>query len=152
MKTIKIATILICIVLCGGCEKVHNMTEPEKNVDPIVKMDFQTTFPHKYWISEWSKDASYPNGFRYKILSVRNEADSWVEFVIVMEEPGGLKTVRKRLDIKLKAFDNISSKLCAGLAEDFSLSFEEQDFSHIRDADAFEKAIREVGWHEWKEK
>ena len=124
----------------------------ENTADPIVKFNFKNTFPHKYWLSDWTKDKSYPNGFRYKILTSRNEDDSWVEFVVVMEEPGGAKTVRERMEIKLESFDQTAKDLIAIIEEELSIKFEEQDYSHIRNWKEFEKATNEAGWHEWHPK
>lgn len=90
----------------------------------LISIDFQDTFPHKFWISTWSKDESYPMGFRYKLLSARDNRSDYVELVIVLEEPDGCKTEMKRMDIKISAFDDIAWRFVRGFEETYEMEFQ----------------------------
>jgi hypothetical protein len=116
----------------------------------LVTYDFATCFPHVSWISNWSSDDQYPNGFRYKILTVRHDPRCKIEVVVVMEDADGGKIERVRLDVATEAFDRIVRSLVAKLAARFELDFEEHDLSDVRTADDFETKIRDLGWRDWK--
>jgi hypothetical protein len=124
------------------------MTE-NMNPEALVSFDFTKTFPHKFWISTWSKDESYPSGFRYKLLSVRNNNSEYIELVIVLEEPGGYKTELKRMDIKESAFDQIASRFLKRFEESYRIEFEEQDFSSAQTFAEYERLTQEMGWKPW---
>jgi hypothetical protein len=113
----------------------------------IITLDFVTLFPHKSWISNWSKDEHYPEGFRYKLMSVRNEASGQFEFVVVIEEPGERKTEMTRLTVAPEsALERTARTFVKGLADDYHLEFEEQDFSGIRSEKEFERRSAAIGW------
>ena len=116
----------------------------------LVTYDFVTCFPHVSWISNWSSDEQYPNGFRYKVLTVRHDSAQKIEVVVVMEETGGNKIERVRLDVAARAFDTTMRTLVARLAARFELEFQEHDLSNVRTADEFERRTEELGWRDWK--
>jgi hypothetical protein len=116
--------------------------------EPLTTLDFATRFPHKYWISNWAKDDTYPDGFRYKVLSVRAEPDDFIELLLVLERPGGEKTVMKHLDVAPSAFDRTAQTFVEGLTEAHGLDFEPLDLSAIRTSEEFERIVTEAGWHE----
>ena len=120
----------------------------EYSPEPLVTIDFQDNFPHKFWISNWSRDESYPNGFRYKILSVRNRQTDYIEFLVVLEERSGYKTEMHHADVRSQAFPRISEIFVEGLRDEHNLDFQEQDFSETKTSEEFDVAIKAFGWKE----
>lgn len=116
----------------------------------LVTYDFVTCFPHVNWISNWSSDDQYPDGFRYKVLTVRHEPERKIEVVVIMEERSGGKIERARLDIAAETFDKHARSLVAELAACFEIEFEKDDLSDVKTAEELEKRIEELGWREWK--
>ena len=116
--------------------------------DPLTTLDFATRYPHKYWISDWSKDETYPDGFRYKLLSMRPDPGDFIELLLVLEQSGGEKTVMKHLDVAPSAFDRTAQTFVEGLAEAYGLDFELLDLSAIRTSEEFGRVVAEAGWHE----
>src|SRR4030095_12286451 len=119
--------------------RVHPMSEMTDDdfLGALVTYDFVACFPHVGWISTWSSDAQYPNGFRYKILTVRHDPERKIEVVLVMEEVSGNMRWRLRLDVAAGAFDRTVRSLVAKLAVRFKIEFEEHDLSDVRTADEF---------------
>ena len=121
----------------------------ESDPNPLLVLDFKTRFPHKFWVSSWASDQSYPDGFRYKLLSARDEAADTVELVLVLEEPGALKTEMSRLSSSLEAFDRVASTFVNGLSESYLLEFSLLDLTTVRSPEEFERTAAESGWREW---
>jgi hypothetical protein len=123
----------------------------QKNIpEALVSFDFRQSFPHKYWISTWAKDESYPKGFRYKLLTVHNEQENMIEMVLVLEEPGGLKDEMKRMKVSPSAVDRTCAIFTDGLAEEHGVQFDELDLSTVRSAKEFEQRVTEAGWYQWQ--
>jgi len=112
----------------------------------FFKIDFVRFFPHKFWISNWGNDATYPGGFRYKLLSVRDEKKHAAELVLLLEQNGGGKQEMHRVQVKLDALDGYARVFWEGLENEHDIEFEEQDFSEVRTADEFDQAVAEYGW------
>lgn len=112
----------------------------------IIRIDFARHFPHKFWISDWSEDESYPDGFRYKLLGVRDEREQVVELVLLLEERSGEKQEMHRAQAKLAAADGYARVFVNGLAKKFALDFEEQDFTAVRTPEEFERGVAAYGW------
>src|SRR5262249_38634811 len=87
--------------------------------EAIVTLDFEARFPHRFWISTWANGEHYPNGYRYKLLSMRPEPEGLIEFVVVLEERGGTKTEMKRLELSPSAFDRAAAIFVEGLSEEY---------------------------------
>jgi hypothetical protein len=113
----------------------------------FVSIDFRKRFPHKYWVSSWSKDEQYPRGFRYKLLSVRPEPDGLIELVVVLEEASGAKSELKRLDVSPSALDRTAATFTDGLSEEYKIDFTELDLTKVRSESEFERCVKEAGWH-----
>lgn len=116
------------------------------DADALVSFDFVHSFPHKTWVSTWSSDESYPSGFRYKLISARHENLAEVELIVLLQQRNGEKEVLKHLDIALSSFEPIASTLLEGLAEEYDLDFEAQDFSACRTSESFEVLAEQFGW------
>lgn len=116
--------------------------------EPLTTLDFVTRYPHKYWISDWTKDEAYPDGFRYKLLSVRPEPEEFIELLLVLEQPGGLKTVMEHLDVSPSRFDRTAQTFVEGLTEAYGLGFELLDLSATRTFEDFERVVTQAGWYE----
>ena len=119
----------------------------EEDQDPLITINFKETFPGIYWISKWSTDESYPDGYRYKLLSNVNRETGLAELVVVIEETGGLKTEMSRLEVEVSALERVGQVFVDGLEDDFGLDFEMQDYTHINTADEYEAEIYKNGWH-----
>ncbi len=112
----------------------------------FLKFDFVRYFPHKFWISDWGEDATYPGGFRYKILSARDEKKGVGELVLVLEQKDGTKQEMHRAQVKLAALDGYARVFSEGLESEHGIEFEEQDFSGVRTLKEFDRAVAEYGW------
>jgi hypothetical protein len=122
------------------------MSEP---LEPsaFIKLDFVRFFPQKIWVSDWGRDATYPDGFRYKILSVRDEKKGVVELVLLLEQDDGSKEEMHRVQLKpVKQVDKYARTFLDGLEEEHGIEFEEQDLSDVRTEEEFERAIAQYGW------
>ena len=114
-------------------------------------MDLVRFFPHIFWVSNWAKDGQFPAGFRYKLLSVRDEKENKIELVTVMEEPGGIKTERDRITFSpLSAFERLAPGYVAKLEEAFGIKFERLDLTDIRSEADWEERCREEGFRNWE--
>jgi hypothetical protein len=56
------------------------MAKPKKTIG-FVELDFDRCFSGKTWVSNWAKDKSYPHGYCYKLMSVRDAKKHTVEMV-----------------------------------------------------------------------
>jgi len=113
----------------------------------FITLDFRRFFPHKCWVSDWGKDPTYPDGFRYKILSVRDEKKREVELVILLEQDDGTKEEMHRVKLKpVKFVDKYARTLVDGLEKEDGIEFEEQDLSRVRKEEEFDRAIAKYGW------
>lgn len=114
--------------------------------DGLVTFDFVDLFPHKFWISEWSSDSEYPEGFRYKLLSTRRESVDVIQFLVVLQQRSGDKEVLSTINVTASVFDRLAATFVDGLATQHGLDFEEQDFSSCRTSEAFDREAALVGW------
>lgn len=114
----------------------------------LMSIDFKHTFPYLFWISNWATDESYPEGFRYKILVIRNVKTKKLDVSLVLEESNGDKTLMRRFsadvgDLALTALREFVKKL----EDSFNIEFEEQDFSDVETYEEFEVRTARLGWH-----
>ena len=119
-------------------------------MNAFVTLDFIRRFPHRFWITDWSSDEHYPAGYRYKILSSREEPDGPMEFVVLLEERSGQKTEMKRLSISPLSFDHTADVFVSGLADSYDLKFELVDCTAARSEDQFERIVTAAGWHSYQ--
>ena len=115
-----------------------------------VALDFQVRFPHRFWLSSWGKSEEYPGGFRYKLLSSRTEPHGHLELVIVLEQPGGLKTELERLDVKPDTFERTADLYVDALAESGDVTFFAIDATRCRSAQDFQRVVTDAGWYDDK--
>ena len=113
----------------------------------LITLDFVRRFPHRFWISQWTSDEHYPDGYRYKVLSARTEPEGPIELVVVLEERSGDKTELKRIDVSRDAFDRTAEIFLSGLEETYDLDFEEVDCTAVRHAEQFERMVAAAGWN-----
>ena len=83
----------------------------------VVSLDFSSLFPHKFWVSTWSRDEQFPDGFRYMLLSVRQESAGLIQLIGLIEEEDGAKTEMSRLDAIASSVEEILSSV----AEEFAV-------------------------------
>ena len=105
----------------------------------IISFDFQHVFPHLFWISNWVVDATYPKGVCYKILSVRDEAASLGELVLIRTLRDGTKEILHRARVHLNELQNAASIFVDGLSKKLGLNFEEQDYRMVKTIDEFKQ-------------
>src|SRR5688500_4170401 len=98
----------------------------------LLSYDFEHVFPHKTWVSTWASDSSYPDGFRYKVMSALHEEARSVELLIVLQHRDGTKEVLQHYAVDPSAFDRVAATFIDGLAEQHGVDFEEQDFRSCR--------------------
>lgn len=115
--------------------------------DGIISFDFERTFPHKFWVSNWLADDTYPDGVCYKILSVRNEQSKTAEIVLLRSFRDGSKEILHRADLPLAELENAASVFVDGLTKKLNLDFEEQNFQMTKTLDEFNKIASAYGWH-----
>jgi hypothetical protein len=74
----------------------------------FVSLDFKSWYPYKFWVSSWGADESYPDGFRYKVLSSYNPEAEVVDLVLLLEEKNGDKTEMKHVEANLDKADDVA--------------------------------------------
>lgn len=112
----------------------------------VVSLDFSSLFPHKFWVSTWSRDEQFPDGFRYKLLSVRQESAGLIQLIVLIEEEDGAKTEMSRLEVSPSAFDRTANTFIHGFIESYEIEFTELDLSNVRTAEEFERLVAESSW------
>lgn len=124
------------------------MNTPEyDSTEAFVSLDFETYFPHKYWLSSWARDEQYPEGFRYKLLSVRSEADDLIQLLVIIEEISGVKSEMTRLDVSSSALDQTAATFTEGLSEEYNIEFTELDLTKVDTEPEFEQLVEAAGWY-----
>jgi len=116
------------------------------STDAIVSIDFTSLFPYVFWVSSWSADDQYPDGFRYKLLSVRPEPAGHIQLVVVLEETDGSKHELSRLDVSPSAFGRTANTFVEGLSEEYGIAFTAIDLSSVFDQSEFERRVIAAGW------
>jgi len=112
----------------------------------LLSFDFLTVFPHKTWISDWSTDAVEADRFRYKLMSSRDVSEGVIQFLVVLQKHDGTKEVLKHLRVSLNAFDRVAAVFIEGLADQYGLDFQEQDFSSCTTPERFEEVALGYRW------
>jgi hypothetical protein len=112
----------------------------------LTNYDFERFFPHKSWVSAWAKDETYPAGYCYKILSVRDEVDGHVELVLIRAYRDGTKDELHRARVRVAVADDAAGVFSRGLAQKFGLTFEEQDYRAARSLEQFHVLTQKYGW------
>lgn len=118
----------------------------DDSISGIVVINFTTIFPHKFWVSSWSRDDQYPEGFRYKLLSARSEPDGQIEVVVLLEEVGGAKSEMDRMRVSSSVFARTTAAFIEGLVDQYGIEFSEADAAHTRTLSEFESVVTRAGW------
>jgi hypothetical protein len=125
------------------------MPQTQTNADlgpGVINFDYERWFPHIFWVSQWTSDDSIPDGYCYKLLSVRDESAGRVELVVLLTERNGDKNEMHRFSIPTEQARSAARDWAAGLTKRFGLDFEEQDYSAIRTREDLNAATRKFGW------
>jgi hypothetical protein len=112
----------------------------------FVSFDFEHIYPYKFWVSQWMEDEAYPQGFRYKILSVRDQRAQRFELVILLEERGGSKSEMARVSGPMGGVENVAADSRQFLEKRFGLDFDEQDYTAARTLEEFDALTVKHGW------
>ena len=107
----------------------------------IIHFDFVHSFPHVSWASETGRDAEYPTGFSYKLLSARHEPGGNLECVVVRLLADGSKTILKRFMVPQDQFGLMEAELIPTYESVFSVKFTRMDFSQARTPEEMVKLI-----------
>jgi hypothetical protein len=114
----------------------------------FITLDFETWFPYFFWISTWQKDESYPDGFRYKLMSARNTVSDEFDAVLVHQRKNGDKKAMKAWSGPVgEAGLNELRRIAAKCEEAFDIEFQEQDLSGAKSEEEFALKTEEFGWH-----
>jgi hypothetical protein len=73
-----------------------------------------------------------------------------IHMVLVLEEPGGIKTEMESLQMSPSAADRTCAIFTDGLRDEHGITFGELDLSEVRSADEFEQKVTKAGWYEWE--
>ena len=111
-------------------------------------IDFETWFPHKAWLSSWSKDELYPQGFRYKLLAMRPEPRGLLEMMLVLEDGAGSHKEEARVHASAHALDTRAATFTEGLGKHYRITFRELDLSHVRTESELIDRLKALGWYE----
>jgi hypothetical protein len=111
----------------------------------FVYFDFKHTYPHVLWSSGWGQDSEFPEGFRYKVFSVRLEPSGEFDVVLIQELKDGSKKEMLRWSVPSDKVDP-SADVIQKLEEQFGVTFERVDMSNVRTCEEFEARARQVGW------
>ena len=111
---------------------------------PVV--DFVDVYPHLIWVSTEGRDAEYPQGFRYKLVSVRREVSQAVEFVLIREVTGGTKVVAIHATGPASKFEETTKGVLERLGAKLGISFERYDLRDVRSFEQFRAKVSAFGW------
>jgi hypothetical protein len=112
----------------------------------FLHFDFKVLFPYKFWISSWGKDQSYPNGFRYKILTGIDRRAGTARIVILLEEADECKTPVADLVYERHDIDHVATSMVEHLETQFHVMFEAYDFSGANSFEDYVRLSQENGW------
>jgi len=110
------------------------------------RIDFTNTFPYIDWISNWGHNEEYPDGFRYKVLSLITEPQLGVEAVLVRELRDGTKT-------EISRFCGSAEKLVAiedavhEMGEKLCVDFERFDMRQCRTFEDYKTKVASLNGH-----
>ena len=116
--------------------------------ESTAAIDFETWFPHKGWLSSWSKDELHPQGFRYKLLAMRPEPRGLLEMLLVLEDAAGSQTEEARVHASVHAVDARAATFTDGLGKHYGITFKEFDLSQVKTESALLDRLKTVGWYE----
>src|SRR5258708_2623767 len=119
------------------------------HITGIVEWDFGRYFPDKHWVSDWSEDEEYPDGYCYKLLTARDARTGKTEVVLVLTQADGTKEEMMRAKIASRDFDGFAKTVTDRLSEEFGLDFQERDYSRVRTLEEFIMLSKTFGWT-WK--
>lgn len=113
----------------------------------FLSVDFENWFPFKFWVSSWGIDGSYPEGFRYKILTSHNPKQDLADFVLLLEERNGHKEEMKHFEVSPAQVEAFAETFVEGLSKSYGIDFEEQDYTKARTSEEFQKLLESYGGH-----
>ena len=116
--------------------------------DGFLNLDFVSTFPHVIWVSSVGRDTKAPQGFRYKLLTMRKEPDMTIDIIFLRETVDGRKDVLSAKRGPLSTFGMLDG-VVEQLGRDKQVTFERFDLSQVRSLDEFRTRALEAGWETW---
>jgi len=123
--------------------RLFKKQKPE--MEGFVRLDFTHTFPHVFWVSSVGCDEQSPDGFRYKVLTMRREPDMTIELMLLREALDGTKIKVAHMQAPLDKF-GATDDMVQQLGRDTSVTFERFDLSALRTFDKFKARAIEIGW------
>jgi len=134
------AQLVLYLVLIFCAAGAHG----QSNDLPVI--DFVKVYPHMIWVSSEGRDQEYPQGFRYKLLSVRRDDTQTVEFVLLREVPGQAKVVAIHAEGPVSKFEQSTRGVLDRLGRKLNISFEQFDLRAVTNFDEFNAKIAAFGW------
>lgn len=117
----------------------------KKKPNSFVQVDFESTFPHYFWTSDWKPNETGEGEFRMKILTIRNQREDTIEGVWLREEEGGYKEEVLSWRATPEQFAE-GTDLVEKVEQEYGIRFEKADFSNIRSFEEFEAQVIAIGW------
>lgn len=110
-----------------------------------VRLDFKRTFPHVFWVSSASYDAEAPDGFCYKLFTMRHEPEMIIELLLLRQMENGTKRKVIHVEAPIDKFGT-TQDIIRELEQSANVVFERFDLMNIRTWDDFRSKADEVGW------
>ena len=123
-----------------------SLVSAETPVGILPTIDFRETFPYLAWISTEGQDEKYPDGFRYKLLSVRTADSETVEFAMIRELHDGTKIVALHARGPLAPFGETATAMVNDFSRRYDVEFTRTDLSDVRDLEEFRQRATALGW------
>ena len=125
---------------------VATLVHAETPVSVLPTVDLENIYPYLVWTSTEGHDENHPDGFRYKLLSVRSADSRTVEFALIRELTDGTKIVALHARGPLAPFGETATALVSDFSKRFHVEFTRIDLSDVRDLDEFRQRATALGW------
>ena len=114
------------------------------SVLPLI--DFREVFPYLAWLSTEGHSDKYPDGFRYKLLSVRTADAKTVEFALIRVLHDGTEMVALHARGPLEPFGESATALVRDFSRRTGVEFRRIDLTDVRDPETFRAKAADLGW------
>jgi hypothetical protein len=112
----------------------------------LPELDFKRFFPYMVAVSEIQKDVTFPDGFQYKFITVKDEEDKAIFLALVRRE-GSSRLVR--LYVAKGPLENAEASMrgrVQSFGDKLKLKFEVIDLKDVRTSEEFKTKAENLGW------